>query len=59
MKLRGGCNTHRHTPATAGDKYAGEVNAETSSSDLTENHAAVHTCISILIFNYDLPLCFL
>lgn len=59
MKLRGGCNTQVHTPATARDKYVGEVNAETSTSELTENNAAVHTCMPILIFNGDLSLYFL
>lgn len=59
MKWRGGCNTHIHTPATAGDKYVGEVIAETSSSDPTENHVAMHTWMAILIFNGELPLHFL
>lgn len=50
MKLRGGYNTHICTPATARDKDFGEVDAETSS-DFTENHAAVYTCMPVLIFN--------
>lgn len=52
-------HTHIHTPATARDKCVGEVNAETSSSELTENHAAVQTCMTILISYGGLPLYFL
>lgn len=50
MKLRGGYNIHIYTPVTDLRK----VNAETSSSDLTENHAVVYTCMPVFIFNSDL-----